>query len=608
MLTRIKSSMIFRASRVINARDRLKVYVVICLQIFFGFLDLLGVAIIGVLGALAVTGIQSSPPGDRVNSILVFLNIETQPLQTQVAILGVSAAALLISRTIFSIVFTRRILHFLSQRCAVIAKEVTLRILSQDLLTIQRKSIQETVYTITAGVNSIVLGIIGVTVNLLSDVSLLLVLSIGLILIDPIMAIFSFIVFSSIALLLYRILNSRAEKFGRMEANLSVKNNEKIVEVLESYRELFVRNRRSHYAYEIGKVRSDLSFATAELSFLPFISKYIVETAMVIVALTICAIQFKIQDAVQAVASLSVFLAAGTRIVPAILRIQQAALAIKGGIGTAGPTLDVLESQKIDSFLELDDRQAEFSHIGFEPKIEIKDLVFSYNKDQEPTLVIPSLTIHSGSMVAIVGPSGAGKTTLVDLMLGIFPPQSGSITVSGHKPSEVVMKWPGAIGYVPQNVVITDGTVRSNIELGFEPTDLNLENVLEAIHGAHLDELVAGFRVGIEESVGERGSKLSGGERQRLGLARALYTNPAVLILDEATSSLDASTEEAISKAISAMRTETTIVVIAHRLSTVLSADLVVYLENGRVRASGSFAKVRSEVPEFDKNARLLGI
>jgi ABC-type multidrug transport system fused ATPase/permease subunit len=170
------------------------------------------------------------------------------------------------------------------------------------------------------------------------------------------------------------------------------------------------------------------------------------------------------------------------------------------------------------------------------------------------------------------------------------------------------MKWPGAIGYVPQNVVITDGTVRSNIELGFEPTDLNLENVLEAIHGAHLDELVAGFRLGIEESVGERGSKLSGGERQRLGLARALYTNPAVLILDEATSSLDASTEEAISKAISAMRTETTIVVIAHRLSTVLSADLVVYLENGSVRASGSFAKVRSEVPEFDKNARLLGI
>lgn len=608
MLSKIKSSIVYRSTRVLSARDRFKVTVVICLQIFFGLLDLVGVAIIGVLGALAVTGIQSSKPGDRVNSVLSFLQIENESLQFQVGVLGLAAAGILISRTLFSIIFTRRILHFLSHRCAVISKELTLKILSQDLLSIRKKSIQETVYTITAGVNSIVLGILGVTVNLLSDISLLVVLAAGLLIVDPITAVFAFLVFASIAIFLYRVLNGRAHKYGQQEASLSVTNNEKVVEVLESYRELFVRNRRSHYANQIGKIRADLSYATAELSFLPFITKYIIESAMVVIALAICAIQFQLQDAVHAVASLSVFLAAGTRIVPAILRVQQAALAVKSGIGTAGPTLNALEDLKIDPKLLVDSGGPEFVHKGFDASIRIKDLVFHYNENAKPTLTIPELNIAPGSMVAIVGPSGAGKTTLVDLILGIFAPSNGSIEVSGLSPRESINIWPGSIGYVPQDVVIANGSIRTNIELGFDPSPLSTEHVLKSISDAHLQELVESFENGIDEAVGERGAKLSGGERQRLGIARALFTNPAILILDEATSALDATTEDVISKTISGMKFQKTIVLVAHRLSTVKSADLVVYLENGSMRASGTFEEVRRQVPNFDANAKLLGI
>jgi ABC-type multidrug transport system fused ATPase/permease subunit len=608
MLSKIKSSLVYRSSRVLSSRDRFKVIVVICLQIFFGFLDLAGVAIIGVLGALAVTGIQSSQPGDRVNSILSFLSIENQSLQYQVGVLGIIAAVLLISRTIFSVIFTRRILHFLSQRCAVISKELTMKILSQDLLSIRKKTIQETVYTITTGVNSVVLGIIGVTVNLFADVSLLIVLSAGLLLIDPLTAIFAFIVFASIAVFLYRILNSRAQRYGRQEAALSVQNNEKIVEVLESYRELYVRNRRSFYANQIGAVRADLSHATAELSFLPFVTKYIIETAMVVIALVICAIQFQLQDAVHAVASLSVFLAAGTRIVPAILRVQQAALSVKGSVGSAGPTLDEIETLIADQSSLYVPRDPQFKHEGFQATVEIQQLTFSYTETDQPTLFIQELKIPAGTMVAVVGPSGAGKTTLVDLILGVFPPSSGEIRVSGVSPREAIEKWPGSIGYVPQDVVIANGTIRSNVELGFEPQDSNTSQVERAITDAHLGELVRSFDSSIDESVGEKGSRLSGGERQRLGIARALFTNPEVLILDEATSALDAATEELVSKTILGMKSQKTVILIAHRLSTVLIADLVLYLENGRVRASGTFDEVRAQVPDFDANAKLLGI
>jgi ABC-type multidrug transport system fused ATPase/permease subunit len=608
MLLKIKSSIVYRSTRVLSARDRVKVSFVICLQIFFGLLDLVGVAIIGVLGALAVTGIQSSKPGDRVNSVLSILGIENESLQFQVAVLGIAAALLLISRTIFSIIFTRRILHFLSHRCAVISKDLTLKILSQDLLSIRKKSIQETVYTITAGVNSIVLGILGVTVNLLSDISLLVVLAIGLLAIDPVTAIFAFLVFASIAILLYKILNGRAQKYGQQEALLSIKNNEKVVEVLESYRELFVRNRRSHYANEIGKIRADLSHATAELSFLPFITKYIIESAMVVIALLICAIQFKLQDAVHAVASLSVFLAAGTRIVPAILRVQQAALAVKSSIGTAGPTLNAIEELKIDHDLLGSSAAPQFEHVDFESSISIRNLEFHYSESADPSLVIPELDIKPGSMVAIVGPSGAGKTTLVDLILGIFPPTSGSILVSGLSPRKAINTWPGSIGYVPQDVVIANGSIRANIELGFDPSETNTSHIFRSIKDAHLQELVDSFENGIDEAVGEHGAKLSGGERQRLGIARALFTNPTILILDEATSALDATTEAIISNTITGMKSQKTVVLVAHRLSTVKSADLVVYLENGRLSAAGSFDEVRQQVPNFDLNAKLLGI
>lgn len=608
MLSKIKTSIVYRSTRVLSARDRFKVTIVICLQILFGLLDLIGVAIIGVLGALAVTGIQSSKPGDRVNSVLSFLHIENESLQFQVGILGLAAAGILISRTLFSIIFTRKILHFLSYRCAVISKELTLKILSQDLLSIRKKSIQETVYTITAGVNSIVLGILGVTVNLISDISLLIVLAAGLLIVDPITAVFAFFVFAAIAIFLYRVLSGRAHKFGQQEASLSVMNNEKVVEVLESFRELYVRNRRLHYANQIGKLRADLSYATAELSFLPFITKYIIESAMVVIALAICAIQFQLQDAVHAVASLSVFLAAGTRIVPAILRVQQAALAVKSSIGTAGPTLNALEELKIDPDLLEDSSEPQFVHQGFNGIIKIKDLVFHYNESAKPTLVIPELNIAPGSMVAIVGPSGAGKTTLVDLILGIFAPTNGSIEVSGLSPKESINIWPGSIGYVPQDVVIANGSIRTNIELGFNPNPLNTSHVLRSISDAHLQDLVESFEHGIDEPVGERGAKLSGGERQRLGIARALFTNPAILILDEATSALDATTEDTISKTITGMKSQKTVILVAHRLSTVKSADLVIYLENGSLRASGTFDEVRKQVPNFDANAKLLGI
>ena len=207
-----------------------------------------------------------------------------------------------------------------------------------------------------------------------------------------------------------------------------------------------------------------------------------------------------------------------------------------------------------------------------------------------------------------MGPSGAGKTTMIDLLLGILNPDSGSVLISGVSPIKAITKWPGAISYVPQDVVITAGTIRENISLGYPIEVATDERILNCLSSARLDDFVLRLPNGLDAKVGEKGTTLSGGQRQRLGIARALFTKPLLLVLDEATSALDAETEASVSQAISDLIGETTVVVIAHRLSTVRKADVVFYLDDGKLIANGTFAEVRAAVPNFDSQAKLMGL
>ena len=197
---------------------------------------------------------------------------------------------------------------------------------------------------------------------------------------------------------------------------------------------------------------------------------------------------------------------------------------------------------------------------------------------------------------------------MIDILLGVLNPDNGSVLVSGLPPLLAVAKWPGAVSYVPQDVVIAAGTIRENIALGYPMKEATDELIMGALKVAHLDEFVASLPEGIDTQVGERGARISGGQRQRLGIARAMFTRPHLLVLDEATSSLDGETEASISEAIHSLRGSTTVVIIAHRLSTVRNADKVVYLSKGKVLATGTFEEVRQAVPDFDQQAKIMGL
>ena len=605
---RLTHSAIGRSISILSRADKQKIAAVVFLQICMGWLDLLGVLAIGLLGALSVTGLQSQNPGDRVSQVLRILHIVDGTFQTQASIIGALALVLLVGRTILSIFFTRRILFFLSRRGAKISANLISRLLAQPLLTVQMRTTQETLYAVTGGVVIITLGILATAVIFVSDAALLIIMALGLFVVDPITALGTFLIFALIGSALYRSMHVKAKTLGVETSVLNIQSNEKIVEVFSSYRESVVRNRRDYYAREIGKVRLALANANAEMSFMPYVSKYVIETSVVLGALLISATQFFLQDSMHAVATLGIFLAAGTRIAPAVLRLQQGLITIRGALGQAAPTLDLIDMLGDASMIENVDDSLNIVHDGFIPEIQVSNASLTYPNKSIAAISNITLNIPSGASVAFVGPSGAGKTTMIDVLLGVLNPDEGSVLISGLPPLLAVAKWPGAVSYVPQDVVIAAGTIRENVAMGYPPEVATDELVMDALKVAHLDKFVAELPHGIDTQVGERGTKMSGGQRQRLGIARAMFTQPHLLVLDEATSSLDGETEASITDAIHALRGSTTVVVIAHRLSTVRDANIVVYLSGGKIMAKGTFDEVRKVLPDFDRQAKLMGL
>ena len=606
--------------KLLTSHDRRRLALITCVQMSTSVLDLLGVLLVGLVSALSLSALGSMPQPAIIEGTLETIGLSEEDPVVVALLLAAIAGFLLIAKSLINMLLIRRVLVFLANKQALVAGHLAAGLLSRPLLQVQQRSSQETVYTLTSGVAAATTSILGQLTVALTEIALLVVLTVGLLVIAPYVTLFSIVFFLIISIALQRGLAAKVGQRGQRSAHLSVGIIQTVQESLRSYREAVVSQRRGLYVQRFQDLSLNAAINTTEMQFAIQIPKYVLEIALVCGTGLLAVSQLLTQDLSAAVAIIAVFLTAGARVVPSILRLQGASINIRGAAGQATPTYDLarelneahLTAATAESFGSIDPMtiraHLQNGHQGFDASLSMSEITLSYPGTSAPALSGVSLTLPAGASLALVGSTGAGKSTLADLILGVLTPDSGVTLIGGLTPAEAIATWPGALAYVPQDVSMANGTVRQNVALGLPDITIDDDWVWNALTRAHLAEFLRDSREGLDTVIGENGIKLSGGQRQRLGIARALYTRPKLLILDEATSALDAETEQGIAKTLQELEGAVTTITIAHRLATIRHCDLVVYLEGGRMQAQGSFSEVRAIAPNFDRQARMLGL
>ncbi len=307
------------------------------------------------------------------------------------------------------------------------------------------------------------------------------------------------------------------------------------------------------------------------------------------------------QDVKSVLPALGLFGVAAMRLLPTFSKVVTNLNTLRGNIAAVNIIYQDFSEHLVRDESEPDTGEASAADIPFAHELHLQDISFHYPDMKTPALSGINLTIAKGQSVAFVGRSGAGKTSLVDIILGLLSPSAGNLLVDGQDILSNLPSWQRRIGYIPQEIYLTDDTLRRNIALGLSDQDIDDDKIKEALQLAQLNDVIRDLPDGLDTVVGERGARLSGGQRQRIGIARALYNDPEILVMDEATSALDGETERQISSAINDLSGQKTIIIIAHRLSTVRHCDTIVLLDKGLIVETGTFADLAAHNVDFNR-------
>lgn len=526
-------------------------------------------------------------------------NFSTGEDATTIIIIVSILLAIYMVKNLFLIGFYYIQAKFIARNEAALA----IRLLGQYLhgaysLHITRNS-ADMIRNITGSTATIFSAIVVAFITLASELVVIFAVGIVLITLEPVFTIGSIVVLGAAIGVFFIFSRSRVVRWGRVEQQCHGEILKALQQGFHSIKEVKILNCEDAIHKSFIRPRTRLAENQVKLATMTQAPRLWTETVVVFTVL--CSVILILSGGGQVsniFSALALFGAATFRLLPSMNRIILAINAIKGGTHSIDLVYDDTHDFKKHQDIALN---KEVASITFEKELVVNDLIFSYAVGETPVLQNVSFTIKPGESIGFVGPSGAGKTTLIDILAGLLPPTSGTITADKSNIYDAAGKWRQHLGYVPQAVYLMDDTLRRNIAFGLDDENIDSEKVAKAIRLAKLDEIVTGLPQGLDTTLGDRGVRLSGGQRQRVGIARALYNNPAVLILDEATSALDSETEHEISNSIQNLKGHKTLFVIAHRLSTVRQCDRLIYLKNGRIKDIGAFTELVEKNADFRK-------
>lgn len=574
-------------------------------------LDVLGLAAVGLLGAMVASGLTN-----RTDASFFGLTVSIES-SSQYLWVALVVAGFFITKSTLATILLRLTTAFLARVEARSASEVARFVYSSDLSRLKEFSRGEIQWAVSGSSSIAFSGLLYSATSLVTELALFASVFTVLILVDLSTALIITAYFFALLAVFQVAINRRLRRIGERISASNVVISDTLFDLTNGFREALVLERRGYFLDRFAEYRLRQSLDAGLQRFLMGIPRYFIEAALMVGVIALIVWQFYLGTLSEGLVTVGVFVTGGVRMMAALLPLQGAIAGIRSFGPQAedaqlifkralGESAEPRESLAAHDQASADSIKSDIYAESF--TIRAQGVDFRYPDGAEKVLHDISLEIPEGSFAAIIGPSGAGKTTLVDLILGVVEPTAGTMRVGNHPPSVVRKVTPGLIGYVPQKPGLVSGNVAQNIALGVPEDKIDYSMIEDVLRRSELWDFVQTLPEGVHASIGKQQDALSGGQIQRLGLARALYSRPRLLVLDEATSALDAGTEASISRTIEDLGGEMTVVVVAHRLSTIQNANIVFAVSEGRLLAEGTFGEVRKSVPMIEDFVQLMSI
>jgi ABC-type multidrug transport system fused ATPase/permease subunit len=575
-----KSETIISKLRYLLTSGHKRQLLILGLLLFVGMLfEMAGLGVlIPVLGLLL-----NSDIGQEYPALKPYLQAIGNPTQIQLVLWGMTILILVyLLKSLFLIFLSWRQSKFIAELREELSQNLFLGYLKQPYTFHLQKNSAELLRNVQSEIGQFTIVSLS-AINLLLELSVVVGVALMLMIVEPIGALVVTLFLAVSALVFHRMTKNKLLNWGRKRQYHASLTNQHLLQGLGAVKDIKLLGREEQFLNEYSTHNHEYSKIMIKVDTLGLVPRFYLEFLAVLgIAglVIIMALQNKPLDTLLPV--LVVFVAAAFRMIPSANRIMSSMQQIR----YAQPILDVLyeEFKLINSFKN---ELASTGTINFSTSIVVENLSFKYPTAISEALSKISLHIKKGESVGFIGSSGSGKSTLVDIILGLLPPGSGYVYIDGNDLNSDMRGWQNQIGYVPQSIYLTDDSLMRNIAFGIPFDEIDFEALNRAIKASQLNDFVSNLPEGLNTYVGERGVRLSGGQRQRIGIARALYHDPPVLVLDEATSALDSITEHEVMMAVNSLHGDKTLIIVAHRLSTLENCDRIYKLDDGVIVSSG---------------------
>jgi ABC-type multidrug transport system fused ATPase/permease subunit len=577
---------------ILSRRERIEGSILLCGMALGALFEAVSIGlVVPFIAVLKEPGLVLNAPAAQ--PLLSALNIR-EP-QVLLIALGLGLIGAFVIKSGYLLLLYRSLFRYVFEKQVTLTRQLLTSYLRAPYSFHLQRNSAELIKVTTETILRFTTGFLVSLLTVLGELLVVVALIILLVLINPLATFGAVLALGVPTALVYRWMQRRLADSGRLAERSMASMIQWTEQAISGIKETLVMDRAMFFVDHQGYHAQRFADSVHVSTFLSAIPRLVMDTlavsAMVAIALVTLV---RGQDMQSLLPVLGMFAVAAIRLMPSTSRIASGLAALRFHYAATEVLYDELRAIDGDKRARPALTRDPSSVLPFERSLVLEHLSYRYPSMPQSAIDDVSLEIPRGHWVGLIGPTGAGKTTLVDLMLGLFVPTSGRILVDGRDLQDDVAGWQRNIGYIPQDIYLMDDTVRRNVAFGLPDEEIDDERVWKALRAAQIDNFVCSLPGGLSAMTGERGGRLSGGERQRLGIARALYRDPQVLVVDEATANLDNETEAAIVHTLARLRGEKTIIVIAHRLGVVKDCDCVYLLRQGRVRNSGALSDLVS--------------